>query len=415
MSNFDLLDGVSLTALAARIPTPFFAYSGSAISRRIEELKRALHGLDASIHFAVKANGNLAILRRIGEAGLGADIVSAGELQRCLRAGIPAARVVFSGVGKTADEMVAALRCGVSRFNVESHEELALLHAVAARAGVTAHASVRINPDVDARTHEKISTGRAENKFGVSVDEARRWFEDAASLPHLRLDGVHVHIGSQLLDLEPITLALRHLSGFVNALLAAGHRIECINVGGGLGVAYRDDQRPPAIADYVASIRQALGGFEGRIQLEPGRWLLADAGVLVSRVVRIKCGEQRRFLVLDAAMNDLMRPALYDAWHRITPLVPEDRQMMTCDVVGPVCETGDTFARDRQLPECRAEELVRIGSAGAYAASMSSTYNTRPLAAEVLLERGRYAIVRRRQSLDELLVCEQPANTWEAP
>ena len=415
MPSRDLLDGVSLGALATRVPTPFFAYSSSIIHQRIRSLQAALQGLDAHIHYAVKANGNLAILQLIEGAGLGADIVSEGELQRCLRAGMPASRVVFSGVGKTAEEMATALLAGVARFNVESRDELELLDAVAGRIGVVAHVSARINPDVDARTHEKISTGKAENKFGVSPDEARAWFESSATLPHLCLDGVHVHIGSQLLDLEPIRQALQRLSRFVQELSAQGHRIRCINVGGGLGVAYRDDEHPPTASEYVSCIRAQLSGFDGRIMLEPGRWLLADSGVLVSRVIRVKHGDQRHFVVLDAAMNDLVRPALYDAWHRIVPLVPDGRPSITCDVVGPVCETGDTFAKDRLLPQCRAGDLVLIGSAGAYAASMSSTYNSRLLAAEVLLDRGRYAVIRRRQSVDEMLAAEQSATAWEAP
>ena len=410
------LDGVALPALARRVGTPCQVYSASAIRERIGALQTALRGLDTLVCYAAKANSNVAILQLMAEAGLGADIVSGGELWRCLYAGIPADRIVFSGVGKTAEEIGDALAAGVARFNVESADELQLLQRIAAERNVIANASARINPDVDALTHAKISTGKSENKFGVSIDEAREWFAASATLTHVRLDGLHVHIGSQMLSLEPIRAALQRVAAFWHELAGAGHAIRSLDVGGGLGVRYRaGHDHPVSIEDYARAIREALAGFDGRILLEPGRWLVAEAGALLTRVVRIKHGQQRRFLILDAAMNDLLRPSLYDAWHDIVPLVDEMRPRQTYDVVGPVCETGDTFARDRELPECKAGDLVMIKATGAYGASMASTYNSRPLAAEVLVDRGRYAVVRRRQTFEEMIEDEQPADHWETP
>lgn len=407
-------DGVDLRQLAARLPTPFHAYSASAIRQRIAELQGALAGLDATICFAVKANPNLAILQLMANAGVGADIVSVGELRRSLHAGIPAERIVFSGVGKSADEIAGALNVGIMRFNVESLDELHTLQRLAKAQRVTARAAVRINPDVDAHTHAKISTGKSENKFGVSIDEARRWFAGRRQLDHVQLDGLHVHIGSQILSIDPFRLALQRVAAFWQELEQAGHPVNSIDVGGGLGVCYRaGEDHPIAAADYVGAIREALAGYRGRLLLEPGRWLVAEAGVLLTRVIRVKPGTERQFLVLDAAMNDLQRPSLYDAWHDIVPVSDASRPLTTYDIVGPVCETGDTFARGRVMPECVAGDLLLIKATGAYGASMASTYNSRPLAPEVLLNQGRYAVVRRRQHFEEMIAGEQPARKWE--
>lgn len=407
-------DGVDLQSLAGHLGTPLHVYSASAIEQRIHQLRDALQGKNALICYAVKANANRAILQLIAAAGLGADIVSSGELQRSVRAGIPPNRIVFSGVGKTAEEISEALSLGIHRFNVESHDELLTLQRLAHAAQVTARAAVRINPDVDADTHAKISTGRAENKFGVSIDEARRWFADRAQLPDVQLDGLHVHIGSQILKLEPFRLALGRVAALQLELERAGHPIRSIDVGGGLGVCYRHgEDHPVAAADYVGVIRQALADFQGQLVLEPGRWLVAEAGVLLTRVIRLKQGDSRQFLIIDAAMNDLQRPSLYDAWHEIEPLDFGTRAPERYDIVGPVCETGDTFARDRSLPACEAGDLLMIKATGAYGASMASTYNSRPLAAEVMVRHGHYAVVRRRQRLDELIAGEQPATHWQ--
>ena len=406
--------GVDLQSLAEREGTPLYAYSAPAIRARVRALQAALAGLDAGICYAVKACGNGAVLRLLAEEGAGADIVSGGELQRALRAGIPAERIVFSGVGKSDAEIALALDVGIARFNVESRAELDAIQRIASARDVTARASVRINPDVDARTHAKISTGKAENKFGVSIAEARRWFDAKASLPNVRLDGLHMHIGSQLLSLDPVREALARMAAFWKELEAAGHAIASIDVGGGLGVRYREGEQAPDSHAYVALIRAALAGFHGRILVEPGRWLVAEAGILLSRVLLEKPGESRRFLVLDAAMNDLLRPSLYEAWHDIVRIGDDGRAPRAIyDVVGPVCETGDTFATGRELAHCAAGDLVAILGAGAYGASMGSTYNSRPLPAEVLVDEGRYAVIRQRQTFDAMIAGECPATDWK--
>ncbi|MFC3552152.1 diaminopimelate decarboxylase [Lysobacter cavernae] len=408
-----LFDGVDLQALARQVDTPFYAYSASAIRQRIGALQSAMQGLDTRLCFAVKANSNLAVLQLMAQCGTGADIVSIGEFRRALRAGIPADRMVFSGVGKTHDEIAETLMAGVWKFNVESYDELQLLQRIASEQSITAHAAVRINPDVDAGTHEKISTGKSENKFGVSIDEARTWFAGHADFPNVRLDGLHAHIGSQILSVAPFRLALQRVAAFWRELVAAGHNLASIDVGGGLGVCYRSGvDQPVPTEDYAAVIRAAFADFDGVLVLEPGRWLVAEAGVLMTRVIRVKPGAGRQFLVVDAAMNDLQRPALYDAWHEIVPLHDEVRPTTCYDVVGPVCETGDTFAVDRAMPACVSGDLLMIAGVGAYGASMASTYNSRPLTAEVLLDNGRYAVVRRRQSFEEMVAGEQLPHAW---
>ncbi len=411
LSNFD---GVDLVALAARVGTPCHVYSASTIRRRIHDLQTVLTGLDAQICFAVKANPLRAILQMMAAAGIGADIVSAGELRRALDAGIEPGRIVFSGVGKTADEIRIALDVGIARFNVESRDELETLQTVAAENRKIADVAVRINPDVDAQTHAKISTGKSENKFGVSIDEARRWFADRLRFPNLRITGLHVHIGSQILSLDPFRNALERVAALRRELEVEGHVIHSIDVGGGLGVCYRAGEDPvPTAREYVDVVRKALHDYVGRLVLEPGRWLVADAGILLTRVIRIKQGEQRSFMILDAAMNDLARPSLYDAWHDIEAVKANERSRIDYDIVGPVCETGDTFARARSLPECAAGDLMMIRTTGAYAASMASTYNSRPLAAEVLVDKGRWAIGRQRQTLDEMCNGELSALAWQ--
>jgi diaminopimelate decarboxylase len=408
------MDDVDLHALADRWSTPLYVYCADSIRTRIDELQDALSGLDSLVCYAAKANSNMAILGLMAEAGVGADIVSVGELRRCLRAGIPAERVVFSGVGKTGAEMVEALDAGIWKFNVESADELLTLQEVAQARDAIARAAVRINPDVDARTHGKISTGKSENKFGVSIAEAQRWFAGAPGLPNVRLTGLHVHIGSQILSPEPFRLAFERTAQFWRELAGSGHVIDSIDVGGGLGVCYRAGRDVPIqVADYVAEIRAAFDGFKGRIVLEPGRHLVAEAGLLLTRVIRVKQTESRAFLIVDAAMNDLLRPSLYDAWHDVVALHGEPRPPTSYDIVGPVCETSDAFGTDRVLPECRAGDLLAIKGAGAYGASMASTYNSRPLPAELLLDDGRYSVVRRRQAHAEMVAGERLARSWE--
>jgi diaminopimelate decarboxylase len=410
------LDGVDLDALARRIATPFYAYSANSIRARIAEFCAAVEGLHTLVCYAVKANPNRAILGLMARAGIGADIVSGGELRRAMRAGIPAQRIVFSGVGKTADEIDAGLAAGILRFNVESHEELDLLQQRARAHGSIARAAVRVNPDVDAGTHAKISTGRAENKFGVAPAQARAWFAARERWPDVRLDGLHVHIGSQLLSVAPYEAAFRSVAAFARELAAGGSVVDSIDFGGGLGVRYRPGaETPVALADYVRAARNALGDFGGRVIFEPGRWLVAEAGVLVTRVIRTKRSHERDFVVVDAAMNDLARPSLYDAWHEIEPIAATERELVSYDVVGPVCESADTFARARPLPRCAAGDLLMIRDVGAYGTSMSSTFNSRPLAAELLLDNGRYAVIRPRQTFAQMLAGESEANLWQTP
>jgi diaminopimelate decarboxylase len=409
-----MIDGVDLQALARRYGTPLQVLSAGAVRARIAQLRAALDGIDARVCYAVKANPGLALLALMAQAGLGADIVSAGELRRALRAGIRAETIVFSGVGKTADEIGDALDAGIWKFNVESHDELLTLQQVAAARRCVAHAAVRINPDVDAGTHDKISTGRAGNKFGVDIAQARRWFADAGQLSHVRLDGLQVHIGSQVMSLTAMQEAFGCVAALWRELEAAGHVIDSIDLGGGLGVCYRPEHDIPIpLPQYVDAIRTALHDYHGRVLLEPGRWLVAGAGALLTRVVRVKPGAQRCFLVLDAGMNDLMRPSLYDAWHEIVAVDALPRPEAHYDVVGPVCESSDTFATARRLPQSVAGDLLAICDTGAYGASMASNYNSRPFLAEVMLDAGGSALVRRRQSFDEMIAAEQLQPEWE--
>ncbi|MCZ8165722.1 diaminopimelate decarboxylase [Silanimonas sp.] len=407
--------GVDWVGLAHALPTPFYAYSAPALRARVARLQAAFSPRPTLIAYAVKANGNLGLLRLLAEAGLGADIVSAGELARARAAGIPGERIVFSGVGKTAEEMRQGLEAGVRRFNVESREELEVLDGVARAMGRIADVALRINPDIDAGTHGKISTGRAGNKFGIDLPEARRLFSERATWRALRIDGLHMHIGSQITDEVPLRRAAHSMVDFAREIRALGASVRSLDFGGGLGVPYREGQATVPVEHHAALIRGALAAFDphfdGDCIIEPGRWLVAEAGVLVTRVLRVKRGADREFLILDAAMNDLMRPALYDAWHDIVPLV-SGRPMASYDVVGPVCETGDTFATARDLPACRAGDLVAILGAGAYGASMASTYNSRPLVAEVLVDGPHHALLRRAQSIEALLAQDEGETVW---
>ncbi len=403
-----LLDGVPLAGIIDTLGTPSWVYSADAIRRRYRQLATSLDGLDARIHYAVKANDQLAVLRVFAVEGAGADVVSGGELLRALAAGIPADRIVFSGVGKTVDEMRLALERGVGQINVESAEELDALSAVAVTMRRVAPVALRINPDVEAGTHDKISTGRARDKFGIPYRDAAALYARSAGLPGLAPMGLAVHIGSQILAIAPFRAAFARVAGLVRDLRAAGHTVESVDCGGGLGIAYRDEPAasPAALA---GAIRATLGGLGVRITLEPGRWLVGPAGVLVASVVLVKRSGGTRFLVLDAAMNDLVRPAMYEAWHGIVPLSAIDaaRAPEPADVVGPVCESGDTFARDRLLPPLGSLARVAILDAGAYGAVMSSTYNARPLAAAAMVADGAWATIRPRQAVEALWETEQ--------
>jgi diaminopimelate decarboxylase len=397
-------DGVALARIAAAVGTPFYCYSSAMLERQYRRFAEAFADQGATIHYAVKANSNLAVIRTFGRLGAGADIVSEGELRRALAAGIPAARIVFSGVGKTREEMAFALKAGVHQINVESEPELAALSEVASGLGMTASIALRVNPDVDARTHAKISTGKKENKFGIELGHVQAVAQRAIALPGIRLRGLAVHIGSQLTDLAPFRVAFSRLAELVGELREAGLTIDQLDLGGGLGVSYQGEA-PPSLLDYAAIVKGTVGNLGVGLAFEPGRLLVAEAGALVASVVYVKDGSTRRFLVLDAAMNDLIRPALYEAWHEIVPLRQPRIGAPTepVDIVGPVCETGDTFATQRALPPVTEGELVAILAAGAYGAAMSSTYNSRLLVPEILVGNGEFAIVRARPSYEELL------------
>ncbi len=410
MDDFPIRDGemfcedVALSAIAAEVGTPVYVYSTASMRRQARALQEALAGLpDALIAYAVKANPNSAVIATFAAAGLGADVVSGGEYRRAIKAGVPAERIVFSGVGKTADEMRIALQGGLFQFNVESLEEAELLSAVAAELGSVAPMGFRVNPDVAAGGHAKITTGSAENKFGIAIADAPAAYARAAELPGLKVQGVAVHIGSQLTDLAPLERAFTRVGELLGTLRGAGHAITVADLGGGLGVSYDPaSPPPPSPADYGAMVCRVSGGWDARLVFEPGRLMVGNAGVLLSRVIRVKPGATDPFVILDAAMNDLMRPTLYDAWHNIEAVQPRGSKQRA-NVVGPVCETGDTFATGRDMDAVGPGDLVVLRTAGAYAAAMAGTYNTRALTPEVLVDGARWAIVRPRLEVEELI------------
>lgn len=412
MDHFLYRDGilhaedVPLPEIAAELGTPFYCYSTATLTRHYRLFDEALAGMDHLVCYAVKAASNLAILRTLGALGAGMDVVSGGEYARALAAGVPGERIVFSGVGKTRQEMRQALAGGIRQFNVESEPEMRALSEVAASLGKVAPVTIRVNPDVDAKTHAKIATGKSENKFGIPISRAREVYGEAARLPGLEVVGIDVHIGSQLTDLAPFRTAYGKVAELTQVLRADGHDIRRLDLGGGLGIPYtRSNEAPPLPTEYGAMIREVLGHLGCEIEIEPGRLIAGNAGVLVSAVIYVKEGEGRDFLILDAAMNDLIRPAMYDAHHDIVPVIEPAPgiEPHPFDVVGPVCETGDTFARARALPPLAAGDLVAFRSAGAYGAVMASEYNTRPLIPEVLVNGRDFAVIRARPSFDEML------------
>lgn len=407
-------EGVPIAAIAAEVGTPFYCYSTEALVHAWSAYADAFEGQDVGVCYALKANSSLAVIRTLAERGAGADVVSVGELRRALAAGVPAERIVFSGVGKTREEMRAALEAGIHQLNVESVPELEALSEVAAAMDVEAPIAIRVNPDVDAQTHAKIATGKKENKFGIDWDHARDVYARAAALPGIRPVAIAVHIGSQLTDLAPFRAAYTRVADLLHQLRQDGHDIRRLDLGGGLGIRYRDET-PPDLPAYAQMVRAITGNLGCAVTLEPGRSLVGDAGILVSRVIYVKQGLSRRFVIVDAAMNDLIRPSLYDAWHGILPVAqPADStETGPCDVVGPVCESGDTFAVQRHLPAMAAGDLLAFASAGAYGAVMASTYNTRPLVPEVLVNGGRFAVTRPRLDVDALLALEQFPD-WQA-
>jgi len=399
-------EDVAVPEIAAAVGTPFYCYSTATLTRHYNVFAGAFAGLDALVCYAMKANSNQAVIRTLGKLGAGADVVSEGELRRALAAGIAPEKIVFSGVGKTAREMDFALASGIHCFNVESEPELELLSARAVAAGRTAPVSLRINPDVDARTHSKIATGKAENKFGIPWRDARRVYARAAALPGLKIVGVDMHIGSQITDLQPFDDAFALLAELTAALRSDGHDIRHVDVGGGLGIPYKNDNAPPPAPEaYAAIVRKRLSGLGARIILEPGRLIVGNAGILISEVIYLKHGDARNFLIVDAAMNDLIRPTLYEAYHRIRPVAEprSDAALVKVDIVGPVCETGDYLGHQRELPEMQPGDLIAVETAGAYGAVQAGTYNTRLLVPEVLVDGDRFHIVRPRGSYEELI------------
>ena len=410
MDHFNLRDGVlhcedvPLPDIAAAVGTPAYIYSTATLVRHVEVLKSALGGLDdPMIAYAVKANPNGAVLATLAREGLGADVVSGGEYARARAAGMRAERMVFSGVGKTEAEMAQALKGGLFQFNLESEDEAETLSRVAVSMGIRAPVGYRVNPDVEAGTHAKISTGMAENKFGIPIGEALDAYRRAAAMPGLDIQGVAVHIGSQLTSLSPLEAAFTKVGRLVEALRDAGQPIRVADLGGGLGVPYDPAlPPPPSPEEYGVMVERVSRGWGTRLVFEPGRLIMGNAGILLTRVIRVKPGASHPFVIVDAAMNDLMRPALYDAWHAIDAVQPNGRRF-TANVVGPVCETGDTFATGREMDEVQAGDLVCFRTAGAYAAAMSCTYNSRPLTPEVMVNGSDYAVVRERVEIETLI------------
>ena len=412
MDHFLYRDGVlhaedvPLAEIAATVGTPFYVYSTATLLRHFTLFDEALAGMDHLVCYAMKAASNQAILKTLADAGAGMDVVSEGEYRRARAAGVPGERIVFSGVGKTHGEIRTALTGGIRQFNVESEPEMRAISEVAMSLGVTAPITIRVNPDVDAKTHAKIATGKSENKFGIPIARAREVYAEAAALPGLDVIGIDVHIGSQLTKLEPFAAAYRKVAELTEVLRADGHDIRRLDLGGGLGIPYtRSNEAPPLPSQYGDLIRETVGHLGCEIEIEPGRLVAGNAGLMVSAVIYVKSGEGRDFLILDGAMNDLIRPAMYDAHHDIVPVIEPapGTEQQPYDIVGPVCESGDTFAKQRMMPPLTAGDLVAFRSAGAYGAVMASEYNSRPLIPEVLVKGNQFAVIRRRPTFDEMI------------
>ncbi|WP_425040766.1 diaminopimelate decarboxylase [Primorskyibacter sp. S187A] len=399
-------EDVPVSEIAAAVGAPFYLYSTATLLRHFQLFDDALEPMPHLVCYAMKAASNQAILKTLGDAGAGMDVVSGGEYLRAKAAGVAGEKIVFSGVGKTRDEVRLALTGGIRQFNVESEPEMRVISEVAVSLGVDAPITIRVNPDVDAKTHAKIATGKSENKFGIPISRAREVYAEAAKLPGLKVIGIDVHIGSQLTELAPFEAAYLKVAELTEILRADGHDITRLDLGGGLGIPYtRSNEAPPLPTDYGALIQRTVGHLGCEIEIEPGRLIAGNAGILVSRVIYVKEGEDRRFLILDAAMNDLIRPAMYDAYHDIIPVQEPAAatEPATYDIVGPVCESGDTFAKGREMPPVGEGDLVAFRSAGAYGAVMSSEYNTRPLIPEVMVHGDQFAVIRPRPTFDEII------------
>ncbi|WP_072900884.1 diaminopimelate decarboxylase [Cognatiyoonia sediminum] len=399
-------EDVPVAEIAAAVGTPFYVYSTATLQRHFKLFDDALEGLDHLVCFAMKSLSNQAVLKVLADAGAGMDVVSVGEYMRAKAAGVPGEKIVFSGVGKTAEEMRIALEGGIRQFNVESEPEMLVLSRVASELGVVTPITVRVNPDVDAKTHAKIATGKSENKFGIPISRAREVYAMAAELPGLKVIGIDVHIGSQLTELEPFELAYQKVAELTEVLRADGHEITRLDLGGGLGIPYaRSNEAPPLPMDYGALIKRTVGHLGCEVEIEPGRLISGNAGLMVSKVIYVKEGEDRKFLIIDGAMNDLIRPAMYEAHHDIVPVVEPEvgAEPATYDIVGPVCESGDTFAKGRTMAAVESDDLIAFRSAGAYGAVMASEYNSRPLIPEVLVHGDQFAVIRPRPTFDEMI------------
>ena len=412
MDHFLYRDGalfaedVAISEIAAAVGTPFYVYSTATLLRHFKAFDDALDGMDHLVCYAMKANSNQAVLKTLAQAGAGMDVVSAGEYLRAKAAGVPGDKIVFSGVGKTVSEIRLALEGGIRQFNVESEPEMEVLDAVARSMDKVAPITIRVNPDVDAKTHAKIATGKSENKFGIPIARAREVYRMAAAMPGLEVVGIDVHIGSQLTDLTPFELAYQKVAELTEQLRADGHTIRRLDLGGGLGIPYeRSNAAPPLPTDYGAMVQKTLGHLGCEIEIEPGRLIAGNAGLMVSEVIYVKSGEGRDFLIIDGAMNDLIRPAMYEAHHDIIPVVEAEAgaEQQPYDIVGPVCESGDTFAKQRMMPKLAAGDLVAFRSAGAYGAVTASEYNSRALIPEVLVHGDQFAVIRRRPTFDEMI------------
>lgn len=412
MDHFLYRDGqlfaedVSVAEIAAQVGTPFYLYSTATLERHFKLFDEALDGVDHLVCYAMKAASNQAILKTLAALGAGMDVVSGGEYARAKAAGVPGERIVFSGVGKTDEEIETALSGGIRQFNVESEPEMEAINAVALRLGVVAPITIRVNPDVDAKTHAKIATGKSENKFGIPISRAREVYAHAAGLKGLKIVGIDVHIGSQLTELEPFELAYLKVAELTETLRADGHTIERLDLGGGLGIPYtRSNEAPPLPVEYGQMIKKTLGHLGCEIEIEPGRLIAGNAGIMVSKVIYVKEGEDRQFMIVDAAMNDLIRPAMYEAHHDIVAVQETEAgvEQVAYDIVGPVCESGDTFAKSRVMPPVGAGDLIAFRSAGAYGAVMASEYNSRPLIPEVLVKDDAFAVIRKRPSIEEMI------------
>ncbi len=412
MDHFLYKDGVlhaedvAISEIAASVGTPFYVYSTATLKRHFTVFDEALAGMPHLVCYAMKANSNLAVLKLLGDMGAGMDVVSVGEYMRAKAVGVPSDRIVFSGVGKTRAEMEHVLAGGIRQFNVESEPELALLSKVAAEMGVVVPITVRVNPDVDAKTHPKIATGMSDNKFGIPISRARDVYKLAASLPGIKVVGIDVHIGSQLVDLDPYRAAFMKVAELTEVLRSDGHEIIRLDLGGGLGIPYeRSNADPPLPSDYGKIVQETVGHLGCEIEIEPGRLIAGNAGLMVSSVIYNKSGDGRDFLIVDAAMNDLIRPAMYDAHHDIVPVIEPalGTPVARIDIVGPVCESGDTFTKQRPMPPVKDGEMIAFRSAGAYGAVMSSEYNSRPMIPEVLVDGDQFAVIRPRPTFDEML------------